>query len=155
MKRSSKTSGGPKLEDPHDKELEERQADERREELQVKVEAVVWLVAALSLIYVTDFIYVVIEDHRVNRPYLYFGVAGFLTNLSIGIYLAYYLPHFKGVKTDDWETASPWAIPIATIFGILGCIGFTVGLWPVWHYLTIPLLFVIFMGTVMAAHFVP
>jgi len=147
-----------KLDDPIDQELErenEKRSQERWDDAQTKIEAVLWMVAAMSIIYLTDFLYIIVEDHRIWRPVFYAGMFGIGLNLAIGLYLAYYLPYMKGISTDDWDTVSPYAIPIATVSAILGFIAVIIGLWPVWHIFTIPMIFIIFMGTIMSTHFLP
>ncbi|KDO18368.1 hypothetical protein SPRG_06819 [Saprolegnia parasitica CBS 223.65] len=46
-------------------------------------------------------------------------------------------------------------IPTATIVGLVGALGLILGLWPVWGLFTPGILFVLFLGTLMTAHFLP
>ena len=55
----------PTLDDPKDRQEEVK--GNIAERYQTKIEAVLWIIAAMILIYMTDFIYICIEDTRINR----------------------------------------------------------------------------------------
>ena len=55
----------------------------------------------------------------------------------------------------EWEDYSPRAIPAATAAAVTSLISFCVAFWPIWGILSIPLVFVLFLGALNLAHFVP
>ena len=62
-----------------------------------------------------------------------------------------YIKKFPG----EWEEYWPQAIPIATVLAVGSLVAFVVAFWPVWGWLTIPGIFVLFLGVLNLAHFVP
>ena len=62
-----------------------------------------------------------------------------------------YIKKFPG----EWEEYWPQAIPIATVMAVSSLVAFCVAFWPVWGWLTIPGIFVLFLGVLNLAHFVP
>ena len=70
---------------------------------------------------------------------------------------AYLILWVKYVKKfpGEWEEYWPQAIPIATVLAVGSLIGFCVAFWPVWGWLTIHAIFVLFLGVLNLAHFVP
>ena len=57
----------------------------------------------------------------------------------------------RGVESH----APPQAIPIATVCSVCSLISFIVAFWPVWGWLTIPGIMILFFGLLHLAHFVP
>lgn len=75
-------------------------------------------------------------------------------SFAYGRYLLVYLKYFKNINME-WEDYWPQAIPIATACAVSSLIAFTAAFWPVWGWLTIPSIFVLFLGALNSAHFVP
>mmetsp|Transcript_36008 Transcript_36008/g.101967 ORF Transcript_36008/g.101967 Transcript_36008/m.101967 type:complete len:192 (-) Transcript_36008:90-665(-) len=127
-------------------------------DLRNRIEAVLWVSAALSTAYFgngeEDMIHVVIHDSRIKRPWLYFGLAMMSINLGIFLYLSVWLNCIRGV-TEEWEDAAPLAVPVGTCAAVASGFSFIVALWPVWTYLTPAMLFVLLMGFIMSGHFWP
>jgi len=119
-----------------------------------KIEAVVWLGGTAALLRYLDFIHVVLYSNRVDRLWFNMGCLAFIANFFVFLYLAVWLPYMEGID-DDWEDHCPRVIPTATLIGIFSTLCFTIGLWPLYHLLTPVILFVMLMGTIMSAHFLP
>ena len=113
-----------------------------------------WMVAAMLVFNYTDFANVVYNDARVKGEMLKIGSGLIAVNLTVGAYLVIYLSYMRGKK--DWTAHThPALIPIATLFGCAGMVVSTIALWPVWTFLTLPILFTLFMGTIMLASLLP
>lgn len=68
--------------------------------------------------------------------------------MLIFVYLSYYLSIVRGIQIDyqHWQVQAPTAIPVATAFMVASWILYTVALWPVWSWFTMPILFCLLMG---------
>ena len=82
------------------------------------------------------------------------GLAGFGGWLLMAAYLILWVKYIKKFN-GEWEDYWPQAIPIATFMAVSSLIAFVVAFWPVWGWLTIPGIFVLFLGVLNLAHFVP
>ena len=113
-----------------------------------------WMIAAMIVFNYTDFANVLVNDARVKVNLLTAGCGMIAINLSIGAYLVIYLSYIRGKR--DWTVhAHPALIPVATLFGCIGMVISTIALWPVWGFLTLPILFTLFMGIIMLASLLP
>ena len=93
-------------------------------------------------------------EAQMNRFFFYVGLAGFGGWLSMAAYLILYLKYIRKIP-GEWEEYWPQAIPIATVCAVSSLVAFCVAFWPVWSWLTIPCVFVLFLGVLNLAHFVP
>eukprot|EP00116_Pleurobrachia_bachei_P012425 sb/3472687/ len=115
---------------------------------------VLWMIAALIVFNMTDFANMLMNDERIKEDLLRWGCGCILVNIVVGIYLIVGLSYLQGKR--DWENhVHPSLIPVATIFAVAGFVLCTVALWPVWGGWTIPILFVLFMGTIMGFSLMP
>ncbi|KAH9104546.1 hypothetical protein LEN26_015008 [Aphanomyces euteiches] len=138
-------------------ELKERMQEKsvsRAEWVSTKIHAVLWIVGAASLAYFLDVFRVAFRDARVHRIYFNIGLVCFGINCCITMYLAVWLPYVKKINLE-WSVYCPRMIPTATVVGLLCALMLTIGLWPVWGFFTPGILFVLFLGALMTAHFLP
>ena len=91
---------------------------------------------------------------RVRRFWFNVGLAGFGGWLLMAAYLIFWVKYIKKFA-GEWEEYWPQAIPIATVLAVSSLLAFIVAAWPVWGFLTIPGIFVLFLGVLNTAHFVP
>ncbi|XP_061345290.1 uncharacterized protein LOC133291110 [Gastrolobium bilobum] len=118
------------------------------------LENFLWLASAAFILYLGDqhsnFIYLLCYDNRIRRLPLYLGMIGIGLNALFFIYtsiLAWSVRRFDekwGLK--KWEITSISVLPFATVFGIISFCLFSFALWPIWSFLTLPLLFTLFMA---------
>ncbi|KAL2338351.1 hypothetical protein Fmac_012797 [Flemingia macrophylla] len=118
------------------------------------LENVLWLASAAFILYFGDqhsnLIYLLCHDNRIRRLPLYLGMIGIGLNTMIFIYttiLVWSARRFDekwGLK--KWEITSISMLPFATVFGIISFCLFSFALWPIWSFLTLPLLFTLFMA---------
>ncbi|KAG7021808.1 hypothetical protein SDJN02_15536 [Cucurbita argyrosperma subsp. argyrosperma] len=113
------------------------------------VENILWLASAAFIVYYGDrysnMIYLLWHDGRIRRPPLYFGMVGIGLNAVIFIYTsmsAWSIRRFD----EKWELASLSVLPIVTLLGLISFCLLSFALWPIWGFLTIPLLFTMFMA---------
>ncbi|RHZ28288.1 hypothetical protein DYB31_011591 [Aphanomyces astaci] len=126
----------------------------RAEVVSTKIHALMWIVGAGFLLYYLDVLRVAFRDARVHRVYFNIGLVCFGINACITLYLSIWLPYVKKIDLE-WSVYCPRMVPTATVVGIVCALMFTVGLWPVWGFFTPGILFVLFLGTLMTAHFLP
>lgn len=112
------------------------------------LENVVWIASALFIIYFGDwhhnFIHLVLHDERIRRTPLYLGLVGVLLNVA---YFFYASLSTWGVKkyNEKWEVLGDYALQFVTLGFMTFCL-LTLALWPIWKFLTLPLVFTLFMA---------
>lgn len=135
-----------------------RKRAEQRHLVRLKFEALFWMAIAGAISYYGDgksnILDIVLHSPRIHRDYLWASVSIFTVNTGIFIYLSFWLKYI--VKShNEWNQDAPWAIPTATLLGILQTILFFVALWPVYKYFTPFVQFALFMGFMMSFHLLP
>ncbi|KAI4344111.1 hypothetical protein L6164_011379 [Bauhinia variegata] len=118
------------------------------------LENILWIASAAFIIYFGDqnsnLIYLLLHDNRIRRLSLYLGMIAIGVNALIFIctsILAWSVSRFDekwGLK--KWEVTSITALPFVITFGIISFFLFSFALWPIWSFLTLPLLFTLFMA---------
>ncbi|ELU07790.1 hypothetical protein CAPTEDRAFT_193160 [Capitella teleta] len=114
-----------------------------------------WIASAACVLYYTEFFTTAIKHPKTRMTWLYTGILLICVNLAVAFFLIVYLSYIKKVSSDNWEKQYPPAIPIATACFTFGAICVTVGLWPVWSFLTPFLLFAVFMGVIVIITMLP
>lgn len=121
------------------------------------MENILWIASAVFIIYYGDrnsnFIYLLFHDDRIRRLPLYLGMLGVSLNILIFFYTSMFA---SGVKKfcEKWELSSPSALPFLTLLGLVSFCLFSFALWPIWSFLTLPLLFTLFMACIVASPYV-
>jgi len=135
--------------------------EQRKAYILRKFWATVWVGFALFVAKAIHLWDVVTEGHLPKAPHLhlhrgYFklGLICFGLWVVVAAYLVVWVKYILKVQ-EEWEEYSPRAIPFATCCGLVGIISFIVSFWPIWGFLTFPIVFVLFMGMLHFAHFVP
>ncbi|KAF7838686.1 transmembrane protein 128-like [Senna tora] len=118
------------------------------------LEISLWLASAAFIIYFGDrhsnLIYLLFHDDRIRRLPLYLGMIGIVLNALILIctsILSWSVRRFDekwGLR--KWEVTSITALPFLTVVGLISFCFFSFALWPIWSFLTLPLLFTLFMA---------
>ncbi|KAG0596621.1 hypothetical protein M758_UG270100 [Ceratodon purpureus] len=121
-------------------------------------ENLLWLTAAVFAIYYGDsrhhLFHVLLYDPRIRWFPFQLGLLCLATNAVIFAYLAVYLRHILKAE-DKWELIAPAAVPTATLVGLTSSLLFSIALWPIWGFLTLPLLFTLFMAFVVISPYLP
>jgi len=127
---------------------------EKAEEYSVKLHAAIWVVGALFAGYFTDIMRVCWESQEVHRFWFNAGVFCLTVSISLVMYMAVYVP--RVLKCDLEPSAySPKLLPLTAVFSLAAGLFLIIGLWPVFGLLTPGLLFLLWLGGLMSAHFIP
>jgi len=113
-----------------------------------------WLGAASFVIYQMEFFDVALlsplrGENHLNAPFYVFGLILLMINFCIFYYLVVHLSWNRGVKSEEWDTYIPHAVPAATASFVGAALSLSVGLWPRWGVLTVPILSTVFMGFIV------
>ncbi|RNA25638.1 transmembrane protein -like [Brachionus plicatilis] len=115
----------------------------------LSLENICWLIASVLCLYYTNIVSVILWDEGINRSLLYAAILFISVNIFIGIYLIIYLSKIKDIPSSKWNEYNPYLIPVATGAFVSGSIIMLISLWPVYGWLTAPILFTIFMGFIV------
>jgi hypothetical protein len=117
-----------------------------------RAERVGWLAAASSVMYHGDstssLLSLMMHDPRPRSACLACAGVCALGATLIGSFLVYWLPLIRR-DYRDWEESAPWAIPTATALGVASFVSWLVAMWPVYGFLTLPVLILLFNGFVV------
>ncbi|KAI5069929.1 hypothetical protein GOP47_0014272 [Adiantum capillus-veneris] len=119
-----------------------------------KLESCLWIASAAFIVYYGDFrtnlVLLLATDNRIHRLWFNLGLMCFMLNTAIMLYVAYRL-HNTEKPEDRLEIVAQGAVPAAAIIGVTAFSLFSYALWPIWSFLTIPMLFTLFMALVVVA----
>lgn len=119
-----------------------------------RLENLLWIASAVFIIYYGDFrsnlLVLLLGDPRIRRTPFNLGLACVLMDLGIFLYLAFRLRFSQKVE-ERLEISVPGAIPAATMIGLAAFVLFSFALWPIWNFLTLPMLFTLFMAFVVVS----
>lgn len=125
--------------------------DNRRLMLRHRAEDLLWLGSAFFILYYGDFrsnfFSLVATDARVWRTPLHIGSACLALDCCIILYIA--------IRVQQrLQLAAPGVIEAAIMVGLVAFILICIALWPIWNFLTIPMLFTLFMAFMVVAPYV-
>uniref|UniRef100_A0A5B6YYQ7 Transmembrane protein 128 n=1 Tax=Davidia involucrata TaxID=16924 RepID=A0A5B6YYQ7_DAVIN len=113
------------------------------------METVLWIASALFIIYYGDrhsnFIYLLWHDDRIKRIPLYLGMLGVGVNVLFFLYISMLAWGIRK-SSEKWEISSTSALPFIIVLGLMSFCLFSFALWPIWSFLTLPLVFTLFMA---------
>jgi len=130
----------------------------RENQLSNIIENTIWILATCATIYISDIINIIIFSIKVNRLFFNLGIFFVMLIFGVFVYLEIYLPYFKNgqrLKDVQWEEYAPYQIYFATICAVSSSICFTIGLWPVYSWFTIPILVILLMGFLVLLSLIP
>ncbi|CAE7848993.1 TMEM128 [Symbiodinium sp. KB8] len=131
-----------------------RQRRETIEAISNKIHALLWVIGAGLVLFLTDFFTVLFTDERVSWFWLDLALLCSGVFIAAGVYLTVYLPLIAQVHAP-WEVYCPNVIPVATAAGVVAFISYAAALWPVFAFLTLPILGILFVGFLMLMQFIP
>ncbi|XP_077212161.1 testis- and ovary-specific PAZ domain protein [Tasmannia lanceolata] len=123
------------------------------------IETILWLTSAAFFVYLGDrksnLISLLWGDDRINRIALYLGLVGNFFNVGFILYTILFTR--RGIKKVDeiWEASPPSAAPVVTINGLISFCLLSFALWPIWSFLTLPLLFTLCMAFIVISPYLP
>uniref|UniRef100_A0A2P2IRF9 Transmembrane protein 128-like n=1 Tax=Rhizophora mucronata TaxID=61149 RepID=A0A2P2IRF9_RHIMU len=108
-----------------------------------------WIASAVFIVYFGDrhsnLIYILWHDERIRRLPLYVGMICVGLNVVIFLYTSMFSWSVRRFD-EKWELSSVSALPLLTLLGLLSFCLFSFALWPIWSFLTLPLLFTLYMS---------
>jgi hypothetical protein len=138
-------------------EAMQAQRDARRRSVDYvsnKLHAAFWVALAVVAVYFTRLWEVVVLDERVSRGWFNAGVVFLALQVGLVLYLTVWVRYVRRI-TLEWEAYCPRVLQASVWTGLVAFLLFSVGLWPVFGLLTVPLLLLLVMGLVMSTHFMP
>ncbi|KAJ1501878.1 hypothetical protein HMI54_009609 [Coelomomyces lativittatus] len=119
-----------------------------------RLPSLIWVVAAVLILAYTDLVYIV--DHpNFNRTAARLGGLFYVSVFLTFLYINVWVPRQSGHKIDlkRWQQTAPRAIPFATFCGTVGSTCSIVALWSIYHVLSIPIFFTLFMAFIVILSF--
>lgn len=127
----------------------------RKQNNPFQLDTIAWIIGSFVAIYYSEIITALQVDYRISGTYFHIAFGSTTATFLIFMYIIIWVNYIKGIDSNNWEKDTPYAIPLATIMGIVSGVFWNIALWPVYSYWTPGLVFVIFMGFVMTASILP
>lgn len=122
------------------------------------MENVLWFASAAFIIYFGDrksnLISLLLKDERIKRTPLYLGLLLTLLNIAVILYMTLSSWSIKRFEEKS-EVLTPSSAPTVIVLGLLSFCLFSFALWPIWGFLTLPLLFTFFMAFMVLSPYLP
>ncbi|XP_047311725.1 uncharacterized protein LOC124915111 [Impatiens glandulifera] len=117
------------------------------------IENIVWIVSTTFILFYGDgnfnFLFLLCHDHRIKRVELYIGMGGVMLN-AIFIFLAW---NFRK-SGEKWDVSNSSALPYVVMIGVISFCLLSFALWPIWSFLTLPLLFTLLITGVVTVPYI-
>lgn len=121
------------------------------------LENFLWITSAVFMIYLGDshrnLFSVLCWDSRIRRWPLVLGLLSSLANLAMILYGAAFVRSPQ--KYPEKCALLPSYTPLVAVLGLLSFLLFSSALWPIWRFLTIPLVFTLFMAMMVISPYLP
>lgn len=114
-----------------------------------------WVAAAGLILYYTDLLNVIRFDTRVNQPFLALGFTALFALLMVVAYLAAWVPLTASRPVLDLSTYAPRVVPVGAVAGVSTFIFFTIALWPVWGWVTLPIMIILSFAACLGPNLLP
>lgn len=121
------------------------------------IHSIAWLIAAIVIIYYYDLYNVLFKlDQRLNIQSLYIALFTLLALILDILYIMFFVQNdrSKDNNTNDLMSMAPYTIYIAALTSVLTCLSFIITLWPIYTYMSIPIVFICSMATVLSTNFI-
>lgn len=116
------------------------------------LENFLWITSAAFAVYYGDrrsnMVSLLWSDERIRRTALHLGLVSTVVNVGLVVYTTCF-PSSCPPKSYDKCEALPAAAPLLISLGFLSFCLFSYALWPIWSFLTIPLLFTLLMASMV------
>jgi len=119
-----------------------------------KLQAIVWVLAAIGIVWGTDLYNVVTNSTEINRWSLNLAVMLLFANIGIMLYLTIYIPMILKI-TIPWDIYCPNMIPLSTALSVAIYLLSMITFWPIWGMLCPLYITVMLVGLIFSAHFIP
>ncbi|KAG0498103.1 hypothetical protein HPP92_002794 [Vanilla planifolia] len=116
------------------------------------MENVLWLVSAAFIVYYGDqrqnLLFILWSDSRINRKALHLGLLAVVLDMCLIVYTVFLAKDSKKKSYDGNEALRTNAL-LVVLLGFFSFCLLSRGLWPIWGFLTIPLLFTLLMASMV------
>jgi len=102
------------------------------------------------LLYYTDMWLVLTTDPRLNRTPFYIALACVTGVMIIFVYATAVLPFVASRPVNEHLSHTSPIVQVATALGVTSYVCFVIALWPVWRFVTLILVLVIYMAFLLA-----
>eukprot|EP00823_Brevimastigomonas_motovehiculus_P009082 TRINITY_DN8763_c0_g1_i1.p1 TRINITY_DN8763_c0_g1~~TRINITY_DN8763_c0_g1_i1.p1 ORF type:complete len:175 (+),score=29.00 TRINITY_DN8763_c0_g1_i1:112-636(+) len=119
------------------------------------IQSICWIAAAVFVVYYADIWRVIKTDSRVNRIFFNGGIFCLTEMLGIFVYAMLWIPFVDKQKVVDYQIYCPRAVYAFLIGSLASFLCFLIALWPVWRFVTIIILTVLYMASVFIPNFFP
>ncbi|ONK67065.1 uncharacterized protein A4U43_C06F15300 [Asparagus officinalis] len=85
-----------------------------------------------------------------SKAALHLGLASAILNVGVVVYTTYFLSSCPPKSSEKSEVLSS-AAPLLIVLGFISFCLLSYALWPIWNVLTIPLLFTLFMASIVVS----
>jgi hypothetical protein len=109
----------------------------------IKLEALLWVSISGYLLYYTNFFKQMFTHKAVNHLFLDIFLIAMGINCMITFLVAIVFP-LMGI--DDYEKVSKKITYVGAACGMLSFISCIIAVWNVWHFYTIPIILILFIG---------
>lgn len=114
-----------------------------------------WVLAAIGIGFYTDMWNVIRYDYRVNHSFLVLGFLSMFVLMLVIAYLALWVPMTATRPITDLGAYAPTAAPVGAIAGVATFVFFTIALWPIWQWITIPIMIVFAFAACLGPNLLP
>eukprot|EP00270_Netrium_digitus_P019421 TRINITY_DN7652_c0_g1_i1.p1 TRINITY_DN7652_c0_g1~~TRINITY_DN7652_c0_g1_i1.p1 ORF type:complete len:203 (+),score=22.83 TRINITY_DN7652_c0_g1_i1:34-642(+) len=123
-----------------------------------KVESILWVLAAAAIYYYgdgkSDLVTAILYDFRVQKQQFFVACICALVNFCVYVYIVIWrILICRDNRPVD--LILPGSVASATILGFLAFLLFCSSLWPIWGFLIIPMMVVLFMALVVVSSLLP
>jgi hypothetical protein len=87
-----------------------------------KVFALICVTASILIIYFSNFFKHLFHNDKIDSGYFYLAMILYSSALGIIFYLSFYLPYFKNIHEEQWDSYCPNMIPTAAGLGTFAMI---------------------------------
>eukprot|EP00056_Hartaetosiga_gracilis_P009282 m.132811 g.132811 ORF g.132811 m.132811 type:complete len:169 (-) comp13093_c0_seq3:3148-3654(-) len=107
---------------------------------------IIWAVVGIAVVVYFDVINAIKYDHRIDRFWLQ-GSTALVLFAAIVVFVAVFV--YQKLLKRNYDVELPWAVPIATVSGLLSIVGFMIAFYPAYGIVTIPLVVVCSMSFIL------
>ena len=106
--------------DENDTLLNDKQQQTNSYSSSLSFENACWFIGALTCLYISDILNVILSDERIHRSLMTISFALISVNILIALYMVIYLTKIKKILSNKWNEHNPILIPLATACFICG-----------------------------------
>ena len=126
-----------------------RRRAEMMETVKAKLHHLMWVCAAVFMVYYLDFANQIWHNPLVSQFWMRLAVTGLITCVFLTIYLIAIAPKDAGEfrsRAENYDEFAPRTVPALTISFLLTFLFFVLAIWPIYSFVAIPIVGLICTG---------